>query len=156
MAKVKPVPDGYHSVIPYLIIDDASSAIDWYTKALGAKEIVRMPGPGGKVGHAELLFGDSIVMLADEHPDMGIKSAKTIGGSPVTICVYVEDVDAVYAAAVAGGATVLQELEDKFYGDRAGQIEDPYGHVWNLMTHIEDVSPEEMDKRAKEQMSGAG
>ena len=156
MAAVKPIPDGYHSVIPYLIVDGAGGAIDWYTKTLGAKELVRMPMPGGKIGHAELKLGDSIVMLADEFPDMGARSPKTIGGSPVTICVYVEDVDAVYDAAVQGGATVLQPLENKFYGDRAGQVEDPYGHVWNLMTHVEDVSPEEMQKRMAEQTAGAG
>jgi len=156
MAKVKPIPDGYQSVIPYLIIDDASSAIDWYTKSLGATEMVRMGGPGGKVGHAELKFGDSVVMLADEYPDMGIKSPKTIGGSPVTICVYLEDVDGRFAAAVEGGATVLQPVEDKFYGDRSGQLEDPFGHIWNLMTHVEDVSPEEMERRMAEQMPPEG
>jgi PhnB protein len=156
MATVKPIPDGYQSVIPYLIIEDASSAIDWYTKSLGAKEMVRMGGPGGKVGHAELQFGDSVVMLADEFPDMGIKSPKTIGGSPVNICVYLEDVDATFAAAVKGGATVLQPVEDKFYGDRSGQFEDPFGHIWSLMTHVEDVSPEEMERRMAEQMPPEG
>lgn len=156
MAKVKPIPDGYQSVIPYLIIDGAGDAIDWYTKSLGAKEMVRMGGPGGKVGHAELQFGDSVVMLADEYPDMGIKSPKTIGGSPVNICVYLEDVDATFDDAVKGGAKVLQPVEDKFYGDRSGQIEDPFGHVWSLMTHVEDVSPEEMERRMAEQMPPEG
>lgn len=154
MANVKPLPDGYHNVIPYLILDDASGAIDWYSETLGAKETVRMPMPDGKVGHAELQLGDSIVMLADEFPDMEIKSPRSLGGSPVTICLYVADVDATFGAAVAGGAKVLQNLENKFYGDRAGQIEDPYGHIWSLMTHVEDVSEEEMRKRMAEQMPG--
>jgi PhnB protein len=156
MAKVKPIPDGYQSVIPYLIVDGAGDAIDWYTKSLGAKEMVRMGGPGGKVGHAELQFGDSVVMLADEFPDMGIKSPKTIGGSPVNLCVYLEDVDATFDDAVKGGAKVLQPVEDKFYGDRSGQIEDPFGHIWSLMTHVEDVSPEEMERRTAEQMPPEG
>ncbi len=110
-----------------------------------------MGGPDGKIGHAEIEIGDSVVMLADEFPDMGVRSAKTIGGSPVLVVLYVDDVDATFAAAVDAGATVLEELEDKFYGDRAGQIEDPFGHRWSLMTHIEDVSEEEMQRRAAEQ-----
>jgi PhnB protein len=154
MAKVKPIPDGYHSIIPYLILDDASGAIDWYCKALGAQETVRMPMPGGKVGHAELKFGDSIVMLADEFPDMGFKSPKTIGGTSVTIVLYVEDVDAAFDTAVKAGATVLEAVEDKFYGDRAGQIVDPYGHIWNLMTHVEDVPEDEMRKRMEKMTAG--
>jgi PhnB protein len=144
---VKPIPDEYQNVIPYLIVDDASGAIDWYTAALGAKERVRMGGPDGKVGHAELELGNCVVMLADEYPDMGIKSAKTIGGSPVNLCVYVEDVDSTFDGAVKTGATVLQAIEDKFYGDRAGQLADPYGHIWTVLTHIEDVSEEEMKRR---------
>lgn len=151
MAKVNAVPDGYHSVIPYLIVDDANAAIAWYSKHLGAEETVRMGMPDGKVGHAELRFGDSIVMLADEFADMGIRSAKAVGGSPVNICFYTDRVDAMFDGAVQGGATVLQPLEDKFYGDRAGQIVDPFGHIWNLMMHIEDVPEEEMRRRAEEQ-----
>ena len=120
-------------------------------KVTGGKERMRMGGPDGKIGHAEIEIGDSVVMLADEFPDMGVRSAKTIGGSPVLVVLYVDDVDATFAAAVDAGATVLEELEDKFYGDRAGQIEDPFGHRWSLMTHIEDVSEEEMQRRAAEQ-----
>ena len=151
MAKVKPLPDGYHNVVPYLIVDDGARAVDWYTSTFGGKERMRMGGPDGKIGHAEIEIGDSVVMLADEFPDMGVRSAKTIGGSPVLVVLYVDDVDATFAAAVDAGATVLEELEDKFYGDRAGQIEDPFGHRWSLMTHIEDVSEEEMQRRAAEQ-----
>ena len=147
---VQPIPDGYPRVTPYLICSGASDAIDFYTKVLGGTERMRLGAPGDLVGHAELAFGDSIVMLADEFPDMGIRSPKTIGGSPVSVCLYVEDVDDVFKRAVAEGATEVEPVEDKFYGDRAGQIEDAWGHRWNLMTHVEDISPEEMQKRAAE------
>ncbi len=147
MAEVKPIPDGYPQVTPYLCIDGASAAIDFYREVFAASERMRMPAPDGKVGHAELEVGDSIIMLADESPDMGAKSPKTVGGSPVSIMVYVEDVDATFAAALAAGATETQPLEDKFYGDRSGDIEDPFGHRWSLATHVEDVSPEEMQRR---------
>jgi PhnB protein len=141
--------------MPYLIIDGASAAIDFYTSVLGAKERMRMPGPGGSIGHAELEIGDSIVMLADESPDMGARGPKSVGGSPVSIMVYVEDVDATFAAALAAGATETQPLEDKFYGDRSGGFEDPWGHSWHIATHIEDVAPEEMDRRMAEMMGGS-
>jgi PhnB protein len=154
MSPVKPIPDGYPRVSPYLVVDDATKAIEFYTQVLGAAERVRMPAPGGKVGHAEIEFGDSIVMLADEFPEMGAVSPKTVGGTPVTIGVYVEDVDKTFDAAVQAGAKALRPVENQFYGDRAGQIEDPWGHRWSLHTHIEDVPPDEMAKRAQEMMGG--
>ncbi len=153
-AKVKPIPDGYRSVTPYLVISGAAAAIDFYKKALGASERMRIPGPDGKIGHAELMFGDSVVMMADENPEMHALSPKTVGGSPVTIMLYVEDVDAVAAKAVGAGATLLRKIENQFYGDRSGSIKDPFGHIWHLSTHIEDVSPEEMDRRMKEMTKG--
>ena len=155
MADVKPIPDGYPRVTPYLHVDGAAAAIEFYEKVLGAKERMRMPGPDGKIGHAEIELGESIIMLADEHPDMGALGPKTIGGTPVTITVYVEDVDAVYDAALAAGATSIRDVENQFYGDRSGQFEDPFGHRWNVQTHVEDVPPEEMEKRMAEVMGGA-
>ena len=154
MAKVKPIPDGYHSVTPYLIVDGASDAIDWYGKVLGTKERMRIPMPDNKVGHAELEVGDSVIMLADEFPDMGARGPKSIGGSPVTISVYVEDVDSVFERAVQAGANSLRPVENQFYGDRTGQFEDPFGHRWSVATHVEDVPPDEMAKRAAEMMGG--
>ena len=154
MADVNPIPDAYPRVTPYLHVDGAADAIDFYTKVLGAKERMRMPGPDGKLGHAEVEIGDAIVMLADEAPEMNIRGPKTIGGSPVTIHVYVEDVDAVYGAAVAAGAKGLSAVENQFYGDRSGQFEDPFGHHWSIATHVEDVPPDEMAKRAAEMMAG--
>ena len=148
MADVKPIPEGYPQVTPYLHVDGADAAIEFYSKVLGAKERMRMPGPDGRIGHAELQLGESIIMLADEHPDIGVLGPKTIGGTPVTISVYVEDVDAVFEAAVAEGATVLRQVEDQFYGDRTGQFEDPFGQRWSVATHVEDVPPGEMEKRA--------
>jgi PhnB protein len=145
---VKPIPDGYPRVSPYLVVDGAAQAIDFYTQVLGAGERMRMGGPDGKIGHAELQFGDSVVMLADEYPDMGYVGPKAVGGTPVTIGVYVEDVDKTFDAAVKAGAKALRPVEDQFYGDRSGQIEDPFGHRWSLQTHIEDVPPDEMQKRA--------
>jgi PhnB protein len=148
MADVKPIPDGYPRVIPYLIVDGGDAAIEFYGSVLGAKERMRMGGPDGKIGHAELELGDSLIMLADEHPDMGARSPKTIGGSPVTISAYVEDVDAVFAAALAAGATEVRAVENQFYGDRSGQFDDPFGHRWSIATHVEDVPPDEMERRA--------
>jgi PhnB protein len=148
MADVSPIPDGYHNVTPYLIIRGAARAIDYYTEVFGATERIRLPMADDKVGHAELEFGDSVIMLADEVPDMGIRSPTTLGGSPVNVHVYVDDVDGTFARAVAKGAEVLQPVEDKFYGDRAGQFRDPFGHVWSVGTHIEDVAPDEMARRA--------
>jgi PhnB protein len=153
---VKPIPDGYPRVSPYLVVDGAEQAIDFYTQVLGATERMRMGGPDGKIGHAELQFGDSVVMLADEYPDMGYVGPKAVGGTPVTIGVYVEDVDKTFDAAVKAGAKSLRPVEDQFYGDRSGQLEDPFGHRWSIQTHIEDVPPEEMGKRAAEAMGGGG
>jgi PhnB protein len=146
--KVKPIPDGYHSITPYLIVKGGAAASEFYKKAFGAAEVMRIPGPDGKVGHAEIRIGDSVVMLADEHLEMGAKSPQTIGGSPVSILLYVEDVDAVIRKAVAAGAKIQRPVEDKFYGDRMGTVDDPYGHVWHVATHTENVTPEEMKKRA--------
>jgi PhnB protein len=147
---VKPIPDNYPRVTPYLIVDVASAAIDFYVSVLGAEERMRMPGPDDRVGHAELALGDSMIMLADEFPDMGARSPKSIGGSPVTIHVYVEDVDATIALAVEAGATITRPVENKFYGDRGGEFLDPYGHRWSLASHVEDLSPEEMQLRMGE------
>jgi PhnB protein len=154
VAKVKPIPDGYPQVSPYLCVDGASAAIDFYAKVFGATERMRMAGPDGKVGHAELQIGDSVVMLSDEFADMGVSSPKALGGTPVTISVYVTDVDGVFDVAVNSGATALRPVENQFYGDRSGQFEDPFGHRWSVSTHIEDVPPDEMAKRAAEAMSG--
>jgi len=153
MTGAKPIPDGYPRVTPYLCVDGADAAIAFYTKVLGATEKVRMGAPQGKIGHAELELGDSIVMLADEHPEVGFLSPKSVGGTPVTISVYVEDVDAVYERAVAEGASAERPVEDQFYGDRTGQFQDPFGHRWHVATHVEDVPPEEMQKRAAEAMA---
>jgi PhnB protein len=150
-----PVPEGYPRVTPYLIVDGGSEAIDFYTKVLGADERMRMPGPDGRLGHAELELGDSVIMLADENTEMGARSPRSIGGSPVTIHVYVDDVDATFERALQAGASSLQPVEDRFYGDRVGQLEDPFGHHWSLATHVEDVAPEEMSKRAAEMMGTA-
>jgi PhnB protein len=152
MANVKPIPDGYPQVTPYLIVDGANSAIDFYSKVLGATERMRMPAPGDRIGHAELEIGDSIIMLADEHPEMGIRGPKAIGGTPVTIHVYVDDVDGVFELAVKEGATATSQVENQFYGDRSGQFEDPFGHRWSVATHVEDVPPDEMAKRMTEAM----
>jgi PhnB protein len=145
---VQPIPEGYPRVTPYLIVDGAGAAIDFYCSVLGATERMRMAGPDGKVGHAELEIGNSVVMLADEHPDIGAVGPKTVGGSPVSLHVYVEDVDGVFEQALAAGAEELQPLEDKFYGDRSASFKDPFGHHWNIATHVEDVPPDEMEKRA--------
>ena len=147
MANVKPIPEGYHSVTPYLIINGAGDAIDFYKKAFGATELFRMPAPEGKIGHAEIKIGDSPIMLADESLEMGYKSATTLSGSPVSLMIYVEDVDKVYNQAIAAGGTEVKGVQDQFYGDRSGTLKDPYGHVWHIATHKEDVTPEEMDKR---------
>jgi len=148
MSKVKPVPQGYRTAMPYLIIDGAAKALDFYKRIFGAVEKMRMPSPGGKVGHAEITIGDSIIMLADEYPDMNWLSPQTIGGTPVTIMIYVEDVDAFCNRATAAGATVRRPLADQFYGDRSCTLTDPFGHTWTFATHKEDVSPEEMQRRA--------
>ena len=146
-SNVKPVPEGYHTATPYLIVSGAANAIEFYKKAFGAVEKLRMPHPDGRVGHAEIQIGDSTIMLADEFPEMGARSAQSLGGSPVGILLYVEDVDRVFNQALAAGAKATRPLEDKFYGDRMGEVTDPYGHRWYISTHKEDVSPEEMKKR---------
>ena len=148
---VKPIPEGYHSVTPYLIIGGAAKAIDFYKKAFGATELMCFPTPDGKVGHAEIKIGDSAVMLADEYPEMGYKGPPALGGSPVSIMLYVEDVDSIFKRAVAAGATVKEAVQDKFYGDRGGTLIDPFGHIWHIATHKEDVSLEEMERRARAQ-----
>ena len=145
---VKAQPDGYHAVTPYLIVNGAAKAIDFYKKVFGAKELFRLGGPDGKIGHAELTIGDSVIMLADEHPQMGALAPGTIGGSPVRMLLYVENVDDVVPRAVAAGAKIVRPVEDQFYGDRAGGIEDPFGHHWHVATHKEDVTPEEMKRCA--------
>ena len=145
--KVKPIPDGYSRVTPYLCVNGAAAAIDFYIKNLGATERMRMGGPDGRIGHAELAFGNAVLMLADENPQMNFRSPRTIGGSPVVICLYVEDVDAVVARAVAAGVKILKPVADQFYGDRSGSLKDPFGHSWHLSTHKEDVSPAELNRR---------
>jgi PhnB protein len=154
MANVKPIPDGYPQVTPYLVVDDANAAIEFYNSVLGTTERVRMGAPGDKVGHAELQLGDSLIMVADEAPQFGLRGPRAIGGTPVTISVYVEDVDGVVERAAQAGARVLRPVEDQFYGDRSGQFEDPFGHRWSVATHVEEVSPDEMARRAEEAMGG--
>jgi len=147
MSTVKPIPDGYHTVTPYLTVRDAAKALAFYAKAFGAEEFVRMPGPGGTVMHAEVRIGDSVVMLGEENPQMGASSPQTIGGSPVSLLLYVKDVDASFARASQAGCTVETPPTDMFWGDRYGKLLDPFGHRWGLATHKEDVTPEEMKKR---------
>jgi PhnB protein len=147
---VNPIPDGYRRVTPYLIVDDATAAIDFYGSVFGATERMRMGGPDGKVGHAELEIGDSVIMLADEHPEVQAHGPKTVGGTPVSLHVYVEDADRVFRQAIEAGAEALRPVEDKFYGDRLGSFVDPFGHHWHVAAHVEDVPPEEMSKRAAE------
>ena len=147
-SKVKPIPQGYHTATPYLIVNDGARAIEFYKKAFGATELFRMAGPDGKIGHAEIKIGDSPIMLADEVPAMGHRSPQSLGGSPVSILLYVEDVDAVFNQAVAAGAKVARPVADQFYGDRTGGVTDPFGHAWYIATHKEDVSSEELQKRA--------
>lgn len=155
---VKPIPDGYHTATPYLIVKDGAGAIEFYKKAFGAKELLRCPMPGGKLGHAEVKIGDSPIMLADEFPDMGYRSPQSLGGTPVSILLYVENVDARFNQAIAAGAKALMPVKDQFYGDRSGTLTDPFGHVWTIATHKEDVSEEEIQKRmeawAKQQAGG--
>jgi PhnB protein len=153
MGSVKPIPEGYHSITPYLFVRSAASAIDFYKNAFGATEIVRMVGPNGKIMHAELRIGDSIVMLADENPPTGVMSPQTVGGFSVGLHLYVENVDAVIQKAVENGAKPLRPIKNQFYGDRSGSLLDPFGHMWSVATHVEDVSPEEMRKRMTAAMS---
>lgn len=150
--RVKAIPAGYRSVTPYLCVKGAAAAIRFYKKAFGAKELMRMAAPGGAIGHAELTLGDSKIMLADEFPQMGFQSPRAYGGTGVTIHLYVEDVDKVFKRALRAGAKERQPVKDQFYGDRSGQLEDPFGHVWNLATHVENMSPKEMKRRGQEFM----
>lgn len=149
----KPIPEGYHSVSPYLAIDGAPDAIEFYKRAFGAKERVRMPGPQGTIGHAELEIGDCVVMLSDPFSHSTVRPPRELGGTSVGIFVYVDDVDAVFEQAVSEGATVTMALEDMFWGDRFGSVTDPYGHSWSFATHIEDVPPEVMEERSKQAMA---
>jgi PhnB protein len=152
----KPIPEGYHTVSPYLAVQDAARAIEYYAKAFGAKEVVHMDAPDGKIGHAELEIGDSRVMLSDPFPQASTRAPKELGGTSVSVFMYVEDVDAVVKQAVDAGATVTMEVADQFWGDRFGTITDPFGHVWNVATHVEDVPPEEIAERAKAAMAAMG
>jgi PhnB protein len=154
MPDVNPIPDNYPRLSPYLAVDNAAAAIEFYTTVLGARERGRIPGPDGKIGHAELDIGDSLIMLADEHPEIGILGPKQIGGTPVTLSLYVEDVDEVFQQALKAGATELRPLENQFYGDRSGQLLDPFGHRWTVATRVEEISPEEMERRAAELLPG--
>jgi PhnB protein len=158
MSKVNAIPEGYEGATPYLIIKGAARALEFYKNAFGASEVMRMPGPGGTVGHAEIKIGKAIIMLADEFPDMNCKSPQSFGGSPVSIMVYVQDVDTFIDRAVSAGAKVLRPVANQFYGDRSCSLEDPFGHQWHFATHVEDVPPDEMAKRAEafeKQQSGA-
>ena len=150
---VKPIPEGYHTATPYLAVDDAAEAIEYYKKAFGAKERGRMEAPDGTIGHAELEIGDSLVMLSDPFPQATTRTPKELGGTSASVFMYVEDVDAVVKQAVEAGATVTMEVEDQFWGDRFGTVQDPFGHLWSIATHVEDVPPEEMAKRAEAAMA---
>jgi PhnB protein len=145
--KVHHIPAGYHAVTPYLIINNAAKALDWYKNVFGAREELRVPAPGGRVGHAEIVIGDSHIMLADEFPEKGYRGPQTLGGSASFIMIYVPDADAVLNKAKSGGAEVVEDIKDQFYGDRSATITDPFGHGWTIATHIEDVSPEELQRR---------
>ena len=151
----KAIPEGYSTATPYLIIKGAAEAIEFYKRAFGATEMLRMADPQGRVGHAEIKIGDSVIMLADEHPAMGYRSPRALGGSSVSILLYLEDVDTVFARAVKAGAKALRPVTNQFYGDRSGTLEDPFGHVWTIATHVEDVPPEEMKRRAEAAMKSA-
>ena len=148
MPQVKPIPDEYRGATPYLSVTGAAEAIEFYKKAFGARETMRMPAPAGKIGHAEIRIGDATIMLADEYPEMNFRSPQSLGGTPVNILIYVNDVDAFMNQAVAAGAKLLRPVADQFYGDRMGVLQDPFGHTWSFATRIEDLSPEELQKRA--------
>ena len=144
---VPAIPPGYHSVTPYIIVDDAKAAIEFYKNAFGASEVLRLDSPDGKIAHAEVKIGDSHVMLADEHPEFGAVGPKTVGGSPVSLLIYCDDADAMFAQAIAAGATEKRPIQDQFYGDRSGVVEDPFGHSWSIATHKEDLTQEEVEAR---------
>ncbi|TLY96334.1 MAG: VOC family protein [Gammaproteobacteria bacterium] len=151
----KPIPEGYRTVTPYLIVKGAAEAIEFYKRAFGAKELLRMADPHGRVGHAEIKIGDSVIMLADEHPAMGYRGPRSLGGSSVSILLYLEDVDAVFERALEAGAKAQRPVANQFYGDRTGTLEDPFGQVWTVATHVEDVPPEEMRRRAEAAMKSS-
>ncbi|HYC10816.1 MAG TPA: VOC family protein [Steroidobacteraceae bacterium] len=151
----KAIPDGYRTATPYLIVKGAADAIEFYKRAFGATEILRMADPQGRVGHAEIKIGDSVIMLADEHPAMGYRGPRSLGGSSVSILLYLEDVDSVFERALKAGAKAQRPVANQFYGDRSGTLEDPFGHVWTVATHVEDVAPEEMKRRAEAAMKSA-
>ena len=146
---VKAIPEGYHTLTPYLAVDNAAEALRFYGEAFNAREIYRFDGPDGKIGHAEMQIGDSRLMLADEYPEKGHTGPKVLGGSPVMLCLYVEDVDSLFQQAIAAGAQEVRAVADQFYGDRTGMLRDPFGHVWSISTHKEDVSAEEMTRRVE-------
>lgn len=150
---VKPIPEGYRTITPYLAVDDAAGAIEYYKSAFGAKERVRMDAPDGKIGHAELEIGDSLVMLSDAFPQSSTRPPKELEGTSASIFMYVEDVDAVVERAIGAGASITMEVADQFWGDRFGTVQDPFGHIWSIATHVEDVPPEEMEERAKAAMA---
>ncbi len=152
---MNPIPDGYHSVTPYLVVQGAAKALDFYKRAFNAVETLRMDGPNGRIMHAEFKIGNSVIMIADEAPEMGAKAPATLGGSPVSLMVYVENVDAFAAQAVNAGLKVVRPLENQFYGDRMGSYTDPFGHTWHLASHVEDVTPEEMQRRSAERAKAA-
>ena len=154
--KVQPIPKGYHSVTAYLSIRDAARALEYYKKAFGAKETLRMQGPDGRVGHAEIKVGDSFVMMADEFPNMGFLGPQSRGGTTVQLMIYVKDCDDTVNKAVAAGGTLKRAVQDQFYGDRSGTVEDPFGHIWTIATHVEDVPPAEMRRRSEEAMKKMG
>jgi PhnB protein len=153
---VKAIPEGYHSVTPYVIVKGAAEAIEFYKRAFGAEELLRMAAPNGLIAHAEIKIGDCPIMLSEENKDWGTLSAPTIGGSPISLMIYVEDVDAAAAQAEAAGCTVVYPVKNQFYGDRSGTFQDPFGLKWTIGSHVEDVEPEELNRRFAEMMSGAG
>jgi PhnB protein len=146
---VKAIPEGYHTIVPYLMVRNAEAALDYYGMAFGASEVMRFKGPDGRIAHAEMTIGDSRFMLADEHPEMGYVGPETLGGTTFGMALYVDNVDELFARAIAGGAKAQREVADQFYGDRTGTLIDPFGHKWSISTHVEDVSEEEMHRRAK-------
>ena len=151
----KPIPEGYHSATPYLIVKGAAEAIDFYRRAFGATESFRMADPKGAIAHAEIKIGDSVIMLADEHPNMGYRGPNSLGGSAVSIMLYVADVDGTFERAMKAGAKARRQVANQFYGDRSGTLEDPFGHIWTISTHVEDVAPEELKRRAEEAFKSA-
>ena len=153
---VKPIPEGYHSITPYLAVDDAAKAIEFYKDAFGADEVIRMPGPDGKIAHAELQLGDSKLMLSDPFPESNVQPPATLGGASASVFMYVEDVDGIFEQAQKAGARVVSPLENMFWGDRFGTVSDPFGHIWSLATHVEDLSEEEMAERSRAAMAEMG